>query len=122
MKTRGQRIGQPVRNAGTSNPLGRPSNRPPYGDSLPLTYLQVRRHSGSDWDVRWIVKMVSGRFISNNKTMSNKSIFIDEELHQKIKVLASMEGQSIKEWVEWVVERAYESAMRNKRPHLTKQP
>jgi len=54
--------------------------------------------------------------------MSNKSIFIDEELHQKIKVLASMEGQSIKEWVEWVVERAYESAMRNKRPHLTKQP
>jgi predicted HicB family RNase H-like nuclease len=66
--------------------------------------------------------MVSGRFISNNKTMSNKSIFIDEELHQKIKVLASMEGQSIKEWVEWVVERAYESAMRNKRPHLTKQP
>lgn len=47
-------------------------------------------------------------------TVKNKAIFVSEDLHQKIKVLASMERQTMKDWVEWVIDKAYESAMHNR--------
>jgi hypothetical protein len=53
----------------------------------------------------------------NDNYISTK---IKRETNQKMKVVASLNAQTISQWLEWVVERAYESAMRNKRPHLTK--
>lgn len=43
-----------------------------------------------------------------------KTVLVNRDLHQKIKVLASLEGQSITDWIEWMAERAYQAAMRNR--------
>ena len=45
--------------------------------------------------------------------MSSKLVQIEVPLdtRQKIKVLASLEGQTTPEWVEWIVAKSYEAKM-----------
>ena len=50
-----------------------------------------------------------------------RNLAVSVECHQKVRVIASLEGQMISEWLEWMVDMAYQAAMRNrKRPHLSK--
>lgn len=51
--------------------------------------------------------------IINRKPMS-KALFVSEDCHQKVKVLASLEKQPMGEWVEWVINKAYETQSRSR--------
>ncbi len=44
-----------------------------------------------------------------------KALFVSEDCHQKVKTLSSLEKQSMAEWTEWAVEKAYESQMHNRK-------
>ena len=46
--------------------------------------------------------------------MDKKTLLVSRDCHQKIKLIASLEGQTMQEWVEWAINKAYESAMHNR--------
>ncbi len=39
----------------------------------------------------------------------DKAFFVSEACHQKVKEIAVKEKQSVKEWVEWAINIAYET-------------
>lgn len=41
-------------------------------------------------------------------------IEVEAESRKKIKVLASMEGQTMQQWIAWMVNRAYDATVHNK--------
>lgn len=43
---------------------------------------------------------------------------IDRESRQKLKVLASLEGQTMREWLDWSIKMAYQSKVGSKRKHI----
>lgn len=46
--------------------------------------------------------------------MVYKTLQVSEECHRKVKLIASLEGMEIREWMEWAVDMAYQSAMHNR--------
>lgn len=43
---------------------------------------------------------------------------ISREARQKLKVLASLESQTMREWLEWSINMAYQSKVGSKRKHI----
>ena len=43
---------------------------------------------------------------------------IHRKARQQLKVLASLEGQSMREWLEWSINMAYQSKVGSKRKHI----
>lgn len=43
-----------------------------------------------------------------------RSVPVEEEFHRKAKVIASLEGMSISDWVEWAIDKGYQAAMHNR--------
>ncbi len=47
------------------------------------------------------------------KKEEKKAFFVSKECHQKIKIMCVEEGQTISEWVEWIINKAYENRERS---------
>lgn len=48
------------------------------------------------------------------------TIKVKRGISQKIKMLASLETQTMQEWLEWMVNKAHEAKNINNRPHLSR--